>query len=184
MRFLLILLGVLMSFQALAASKWNNCPGFYGESIFDVFRKSDMDGGNGPDFYLESGQKLSGVGSVCQTGAVFNEASWLAQMKSDLNPAKSVTAFRVIRSADDLHKFLTSLHVQIQDSQQLKKAVTAYLQGKKLDSVEEGTPQEVAENPFILVGSSPSQALIALTTSDGKTRAAKFMLVDRKPVRE
>lgn len=160
--------------QAIAASPWANCPGAYGNSIQEVFWKSDMDGGSGPDYHLKSGQTLTNAGSVCQTGSILKPEEWTQQLKTDLNPVKAVKSFKSVKSTEEFQKFLEDFGVKIEDEGRLTEAVKAYLAGKTITSGEPG-PSESVLNPAILVGKSSQQALIALVTSDGKTRSATFM---------
>ncbi|MNK52430.1 hypothetical protein D3C87_713640 [compost metagenome] len=158
----------------MAASKWANCPGFYGVSVQEVFWKSDVDGGSGPDYHLKSGQTLSNAGSVCQPGSVLKPEEWVQELKTDLNPLKIVKSFKFIKSPEELQKFLREFGVIVDDQDRLNETVKAYLAGKAIAN-NELIPSESVSNPAILVGKSNQQALIALVTSDGKTRSATFM---------
>lgn len=156
----MILLLSLASFQSLAATKLSNCPSTHGASIQEFFWKSDVNGGSGPEYSLSSGQTLSNAGSVCQPGPVLKVEGWTSELKTEINPAKSVKSFAAIKTPEELIKFLNTFGVRIEEHGQLNKAVKNYL----------STP-----NSFILVGKSGINALVVLANSDGKNRYATFM---------
>nr|BFD66937.1 hypothetical protein HAGR004_19590 [Bdellovibrio sp. HAGR004] len=169
-----ILFFALAPLQSIAGSTWANCPGDYGTSVQEVFWKSDVDGGSGPDYHLKSGQTLSNAGSVCQPGPILKPEEWTQQLKTDLNPVKTVKSFKAVKSPEELQKFLREFGVKIDDEERLNEAVKAYLAGKQITNTEP-KPSASISNPAILVGRSNQQALIALATSDGKTRSAVFL---------
>lgn len=171
---IILLLTAMAPLNSIAGGQWANCPGFYGTSIQEVFWKSDVNGGSGPDYHLKSGQTLSNAGSVCQPGPVLKPEEWTTQLKTELNPVKSVKSFKSVRSTEEFQKFLNEIGVTVDDQSRLNEAVKAYLSGTPIESSEPG-PKESAPNSAILVGKSGRQALIALVTSDGKTRSATFM---------
>jgi hypothetical protein len=166
--------------QSMAAPTWANCTGSYGTSIQEVFWKSDVAGGSGPDYHLRSGQILRNAGSVCQPGPFLKPEEWTKHLKTDLNPVRTVKSFKSIKSPEDFQKFLREFGVTVDDQDRLNEAVKAYLAGKSIVSTEPGSLESIS-NPAILVGKSNQQALIALVTSDGKNRSATFMALKRQP---
>lgn len=181
----LILIGALFfsitSQQSIAASSWANCPGFSTTAIQEVFWKSDIDGGSGPDYHLPSGQTLSNAGSVCQPGSALKTEEWERLLKTNLNPVKAVKSFTSIKSTEEFQKFLKEFGVTIVDLDKLNEAVKVYLSGKSIVS-SESEASKLILNPTILVGKSHQQALIALVTSDGKTRSATFLALKNKTI--
>lgn len=173
------LLLVTAPLQSKSAPKWANCPSFHGVSIQEVFWKSDVDGGNGPDYQLKSGQMLSNAGSVCQPGSVLKSEEWAQTLKTGLSPVKTINAFKSIKSPEEFQKFLKEFGVAVDDQERLNQAVKAYLAGKPLESSEPG-PTELISNPAILVGKSNQQALIALVKSDGKYRSATLIALKQR----
>ncbi len=177
--FFIILFVNATSLYSVAGTSWANCPASYGNAVQEVFWKSDTEGGSGPDYHLKSGQTLINAGSVCQPGSVFKSEDWIKQLKTSLNPVKTITSFRLVKSAQELQKFLKDFEISVDDQDQLNRAVKAYLEGRPLSTHNASAP-ELAPNPAILVGASKQQALISLATSDGKTRSATFMQFNRK----
>lgn len=172
---------LLATSGAFAASKWANCgSGPQTEPIQEVFWKSDVDGGHGPDYNLKSGQVLSNSGALCRGGEVLKTNDWIVELKKGLNPAKSVAAFKEVRTAEEFQKFLQANAIAVDDQEKLTDAVTAYLQSKPLPIESPSAMPGAASNPTILVGSSKEDAVILLASSDGKNQNATLMRIKLK----
>jgi hypothetical protein len=164
-----------LSFRAVA-NPWGNCgPGPQTEAIQDVFWKSDVQGSNGPEYTLKSGQTFSNTGALCRSGQVLKSADLIAEMRKGINPAKSVSSFQEIHSADEFQKFLKDHSIEVDDSNRLNEAVTAFLESKPTNYESMSGMPGKASNPIILVGASQKEALLMMASSDGKTQFATAM---------
>lgn len=163
-----------------AASKWSNCTaGPQAEAIQEAFWKSDVAGGSGPTYELESGHTLSSAGAICTEIKIDNIKKWNEELKAGINPAKSVTSFKAVKTASELHEFLSGFQVSVNDPEKLSEAVTAFLSGKPLNYNNRGSAPKFL-NPAIIVGASKKQAVIVLASSDGLNQSAVLLQLDRK----
>ncbi len=172
-------------FSALSTNAdelWAICPENYGIAIEEIFWNSDVDKGNGPDYHLKSGQIFRSIGNTCQKGSTLTPSDWIKVLNNKISSRKTVTSFKVIKSFEELKKFLEELNVIIDEPNRLKEAVDAYLAGKPLipNHPHYSTPARLTPNSAILVGTSSKEAVIALVNSDGKERHAKIMVLIRK----
>ncbi len=163
-----------------AASKWSNCTaGPQTQAIQEVFWESDIAGGIGPTYELQSGQRLSNAGAICTEAKIGNIKEWNEELKAAINPAKSVTSFKSVKTASELQEFLSGFQVSVNDHRKLSEAVTAFLSGKPLNYDNSGSAPKVL-NPEIIVGASKKQAVIVLASSDGHNQSAVLLQLDRK----
>ena len=152
-KIIVVAVTLLAASGAFAASNWSNCGGGpQTEPIQDVFWKSDVDGGHGPDYNLKSGQVLSNTGALCRGGQVLKTSDWITELKKGLNPAKSVVSFKEVRTVEEFQKFLQANAIAVDDQEKLTEAVTAYLQSKPLPTESTSAMPGKASNPAIIVG--------------------------------
>lgn len=157
----LALMTSLIGSYSSAATKWTNCPMAVpqAQAIAEVFWKSDVNGGNGPTYHLPGDQTLDNAGIVCSPKKIVDLKQWESELKTEINPAKSVTSFKMIKNSDELKTFLESFGTSLKDQQSLDRAVADFLNGKST----------------ILVGSSRKQAIVLLAYSDGSSESAMFL---------
>ncbi|MEK6772298.1 MAG: hypothetical protein AABY64_00020 [Bdellovibrionota bacterium] len=156
----------LVNGKSMAATKWTNClmPSSQSQAIAEVFWKSDANGGSGPTYDMPSGHTLSNAGSVCAEKKINSLSEWTSQLKSGINPAKSVTTFKLVKSASEFNSFLETVGTSVSDVDALESAVTAFLNSKS----------------SIIVGSSKNQAVILFASHEGKQEYARFLQLDKK----
>lgn len=177
----LLILCMFASYEASATAVWGNCGGGpQTEPIQDVFWKSDVNGSNGPEYTLKSGQHFSNAGAVCREGQALKSKDWIAELKKGINPAKSVTSFQVIQTADEFQKFLKNNAIEVEDLNRLHEVVAAYLESKPVNYESTSSMPGKAGNPTIIVGASNKEALILLASSDGKIQYATSMQIKLK----
>lgn len=175
-----ILLSVFFGSYTFAESKWSNCTaGPQTEAIQKVFWMSDIAGGNGPTYKLQSGQTFSNAGAICTEIKIDSIKKWNEELKAGINPAKSVNSFKAVRTASELQDFLGSFKVSLKDPEKLNEAVTAFLTGRPLNYGSEASAPKVL-NPTIIVGASKKQAIIVLASSDGSNQSAVLLQLDNR----
>lgn len=175
----IMILATVAASNVQAATPWSNCPSTYANSVQEIFRKMDVNGGTGPDYQLPSGHILSNSAALCQRGAIFKADDWAKVLKTSISPAKSVTVFKTVTTPLEFQKFLNDLGIKTSGSLRVDEVIKAYLAGHPLPS-ESVNQTESAPNPVIMVGANKNQALIALATSDGQTRSITLMALNRQ----
>jgi len=162
------LIASLIVFVPLAswAANWSNCiPSTTAEEIGQEFRKADPNGSTGPDYLLPSGQVFSNSGALCQEGKAFGSADW-QKVAKEISPtdARSIKSFKSISTVSEFEKFLTGMHIKVQDQKQLSAKVDAYLKSE-------------SQKPSIIVGSSKTDAVIVLGSAEKNQRLATVMQI-------
>lgn len=161
-----VLMLSLLGANLFAATKWTNCPmpAPQAQAIAEVFWKSDINGGNGPTYNLPADQTLDNAGIVCTSKKIDGLKQWETELKGGINPAKSVTSFKMVKSSSEFKSFLDGFGTSVNDEQSLDRAVTEFLDGKSA----------------IIVGSSAKQAVILLAHSKGNNETAVFLQLKKK----
>ncbi len=160
-----VLIGSLISSYSFAATKWTNCPMAVpaAQAVAEVFWKSDVNGENGPTYNLPGGQTLDNAGVVCAKKKIDDLTDWEKELKSGINPAKSVTSFKMIKNSEEFRSFLEAFGTTVNDQNSLDRAVSDFLEGKS----------------SIVVGSSSREAVILLAKSDGNGETAMFLQIKK-----
>lgn len=152
--------------DVLAATTWTNCPdpAPQARAVAEVFWKSDVNGGNGPTYDLPGGQTLDNAGVLCAEKKIDDLKQWEKELKSGINPAKSVSSFKMIKNSAEFRSFLESFGTSVSDQQSLDRAVSDFIGGKS----------------SIVVGSSQKQAVILLAYDSGNGQAAMFLQLKKE----
>ncbi len=157
----MIVLVCLSGFNSFAATTWSNCTmdATQALAVAEVFWKSDVNGGSGLTYNLPGGQTLDNAGIICAKKKIIDLKQWEKELNSGINPVKSVTSFKMIKSSDEFKVFLENFGTSLNDQQSFDRAVTDFLDGKSA----------------IVVGSSKKQAVILLAHSNSNGETAMFL---------
>ncbi len=160
-----VILISMMGTNLSAATTWTNCPvaAPQAQAVAEVFWNSDVNGGSGPTYNLPGGQTLDNAGIVCAKKKISDIKQWEAELNSGINPVKSVTSFKRIKSSGDFKVFLESFGTSVSDQQSLDRAVSDFLVGES----------------SIVVGSSQKQAVILLAHSNKNGETVMFLQLNK-----
>lgn len=161
-----ILLVSFLGTNSFAATKWTNCPisAPKAQAIAEVFWSSDVNSGQGPTYHLPGEQMLDNAGIVCASKKVGSLAQWEAELKTGINPARSVKSFKMVKTPEEFKTFLETFGTSVNDQQSMDQAIADFL---KSDN-------------SIIVGSSGKQALILLANSESGGEKVMFLLLQKK----